>query len=323
MNSSLQEISNQLKRAKKIAIICHARPDGDALGSGMGLCLALENAGKQAYMICEEPTPEKFNFLEDIKRIYNVMPCPVSEFDLLISVDCADASRMGAFAYDFLRFRGITLNIDHHVSNTSFAKYNYVINCSATCEIIPEVLDCANIQITQNAANFLMLGLITDSGNFTHQDVSEKTFTVAARLRALGANVCDINYNMFQKQPLQRALLYARVINKMLFELDGRVVFLPISAYDMKTTGADRTMTEGFVDFPLTITGTEISVAIMETGKYQYKVSMRSKYWNVSEIASKFGGGGHMLASGCMMFGELDGVIQELIETIEQAITTD
>lgn len=323
MNSSLQEISNQLKRANKIAIVCHARPDGDALGSGMGLCLALNNVGKQAYMLCEEPAPAKFDFLAEIKQIYSVLPCPVSDFDLLISVDCADASRMGAFAYDFSRFRGSTLNIDHHVSNTSFAKYNYVINCSATCEIIPEVLDCANIQITQAAANFLMLGLITDSGNFTHQDVSEKTFSVAARLRALGADVSGINYNMFQKQPLQRALLYARVISKMLFDLDGRVAFLPITEEDMKATGADRTMTEGFVDFPLTIIGTEVAVSIMETGKYQYKVSMRSKCWDVSEIASKFGGGGHMLASGCMMFGELGGVIQELTETIAQAISTN
>lgn len=317
-NNSLLEIANQLNKAQNVAIFCHARPDGDALGSGVGLCLALKSRGKNAFIICEETPPAKFGFLSGIETVYTILPMPIDKFDLLVAVDCADVSRLGAFAYDFLKYKGTTVNIDHHISNNSYAKFNYVVDCTATCELMPEILEAANIEITQDVANLFMLGLITDSGNFAHKDVTEKTFAVASKLRGAGADVNAINYNMYSRQPVQRALLYAKVISKMRFELDGKLAFLIISADDMSSTGAERSMTEGFVDFPLTIEDVQVSIALLETGKRQYKASLRGKNTDVNAVASQFGGGGHKLASGCMIFGDLEEVIDRLKYAVYQ-----
>lgn len=317
-NKSLCEISEQLKKIESAVIFCHARPDGDALGAGLALTLALRNAGKSAIMCCEDLPPEKFCFLPSMSEVRRGIPTK-SVFDTFICVDCADVSRIGTFADAFLKFAGNTFNIDHHVSNTGFARYNYVYECPATCELLAEVISAAGFEITREVADLLMLGLITDSGNFTHCDVSEKTFNTAAALRAKGADVNLINYNMYGRQPKLRAILYGRVMNNIRFALDDKLTFIVTTLKDLNETGADKSVTEGFVDFPLTIDGVEVSVSMMEVKARQYKISLRSKgKVNVNAVASAFGGGGHVLASGCMLSGELEEVIEKVTYAVYQ-----
>lgn len=317
MNNTFQEIIQKLNGAKCIAVFCHARPDGDALGSGLALCLALENAGKQVCMCCEDLPPEKFSFIPSMQRVLNYLPD--LEYDLLISVDCADVARMGVFAKRFGNFKKTTINIDHHISNNGYAKLNYVVECPASCEIMTELLIEAGYEITEDIANLLMLGIVTDSGNFTHQDVSEATFKIAALLRLKGADVNTINYYMYACQPKVRALLYGRVMNAMRFALEDKLAFVVISQKDMTELGADKSLTEGFVDFPLTIDSVEVSISLMEYKKGQYKASLRSKgKVNVNSVATAFGGGGHVLASGCMLFGEIEEVIERLTYAVFQ-----
>lgn len=317
MNNSLGEIIEQLNSAKHIAIFCHARPDGDALGAGLALCLALENEGKKAYMCCEDLPPEKFSFVPSMNKVLQELPN--LDYDVLVSVDCADVTRMGVFSKHYNKFKKTTINIDHHISNDRYAKLNYVVECPACCEIITELFIKAGYEITAEISNLLMIGLVTDTGNFTHQDVTEKTFTIAAHLRAKGADVNSIYYNLFARQTKARALLYGRVMNKIRFALDEKLALIVVTEKDMTELGADKSLTEGFVDFPLTIDGVEVAAAILENKKCQYKVSLRSKgKVNVNSIAATFGGGGHILASGCMLFGELEEVIERLSYAVYQ-----
>ncbi len=309
--STLARIVSQLNSAMAVGVICHVRPDGDALGSGLALVLALKNAGKDAYMLCEEPAPERLKIFPALSDVSTSLPAGV-DFDLLISVDCADLTRLGTFAQAFRKFKGNTINIDHHISNDKFAKINYVRDCTATCEIIPEVLKAAGMPIDRDIANLLTMGLLTDSGNFSHQDVSANTFAVAAELRAAGADFAGIGYEMFTRQSKNRAMLYVRVLNSMRFCLDDRLVFLTVTQKDFAETDTDKSQTEGFVDYPLSIEGVEVSIALMEVKKGQYKASLRSKRISVNAVASEFGGGGHILASGCMLFGEYEEVIERL-----------
>lgn len=309
--STLARIVSQLNSAMAVGVICHVRPDGDALGSGLALVLALKNAGKDAYMLCEEPAPERLKIFPALSEVSTSLPAGV-DFDLLISVDCADLTRLGTFAQAFRKFKGNTINIDHHISNDKFAKINYVRDCTATCEIIPEVLKAAGMPIDRDIANLLTMGLLTDSGNFSHQDVSANTFAVAAELRAAGADFAGIGYEMFTRQSKNRAMLYVRVLNSMRFCLDDRLVFLTVTQKDFAETDTDKSQTEGFVDYPLSIEGVEVSIALMEVKKGQYKASLRSKRISVNAVASEFGGGGHILASGCMLFGEYEEVIERL-----------
>ncbi|MDE6442201.1 MAG: bifunctional oligoribonuclease/PAP phosphatase NrnA [Clostridia bacterium] len=317
-NNNLSEIVEQLHKAQNIAVFCHARPDGDALGAGLALYTALKNAGKCVVMCCEDLPPDKFSFMPSMTNVRRGLPSK-TEYDTFISVDCADISRMGVFADAFFKFSGTTINIDHHISNKGFAKYNYVYECTASCELLTEILLAAGFEITAEIANLLMLGLITDSGNFTHRDVSEKTFNIASKLRAYGADVTAINYNMFSRQTKTRALLYASVINKLRFALDDKLTFIIIKQEDLEKFGADKSLTEGFVDFPLSIDGVEVSVSMLEVKRRQYKISFRSKSAvNVNAVASTFGGGGHILASGCMLFGELEEVIEKITYAVYQ-----
>ena len=317
-NLTAAEIATQLNKAKVVAIFCHVRPDGDALGSALSLKNALENAGKTAYAICEDAPPQKYLFIEGVNEMLTEIPQGVN-FDTFVTVDSADKSRLGKFEIDYLRFKGNKINIDHHISNDRYGDYNFVYECPATCQLLPEIFSAAKLEINEKIANLLAFGLITDSGNFTHQDVDEKTFTVAAKLKAKGANVNRLNYYLFQNQSKTRALLYGRVMNKMRFALEDKLVFITTTLADRNELGATSAMTEGFVDFPLTIDGIEVCASILQMNANQYKVSLRSKgKVNVNAVASQFGGGGHILASGCTLFGEYEEVIERITYAVYQ-----
>lgn len=316
-NNSLIEVGERLKAAKNIAIFCHTRPDGDALGSAMALNLALKNAGKFAVMCLEEQLPAKYSFLKDFSEIERAIPSD-AVFDTFVCLDCADVNRTGSFSKIFTSFRGVKINIDHHISNKMFGDYNYVCECSATCQIITELLHISGFEIDKNIANLLMLGLITDSGTFTHSDVSEQTFEAAALLRKRGADVNWLNYQL-SRQSKFKALLFGKVISSMRFALDDKLAILIVNRADFDGAQIDGSLTEGFVDFPLTIDNVEVSVSLLEVKKRQYKISFRSKgIVNVNAVAAVFGGGGHILASGCMLNGELEEVIEKVTYAVYQ-----
>ncbi|MGN0805975.1 MAG: bifunctional oligoribonuclease/PAP phosphatase NrnA [Candidatus Coproplasma sp.] len=320
-NNSLSEIAAVLKGATSVAVACHVRPDGDALGSGFGLCKALQNAGKKAYMLLEEAPPRRLTILPCMDEYFLQLPVPLNEIDLFVTVDSAELNRIGGFEMTYMQFKGKTLNIDHHISNQGFAKYNYVLpESTATCEILPSVLQAAGFEITKEIADLLALGLLTDSGNFSHKDVSSTTYRVAALLKDCGANLYEIGYKMFNCQSKARAMLYRRVLNSMRFALEDKLVFLTVTQKDFEETGTDKSQTEGFVDYPLSIDGVEVSVSVMEVKKNQYKVSLRSRRVDVNAVAARFGGGGHILASGCMLCCEYEEVIDRITHAVYQQL---
>lgn len=320
-NNTLSEIAAILKEANNVIVACHVRPDGDALGSAFGLCKALQNAGKKAYMTLEEEPPQRLSILPRMDDYYKELPVKLTDIDLFISVDCAEESRIANYETLYAPFKGKTLNIDHHMSNQGFAKYNYVLpDSTATCEILPSVLQAAGLEITKEIADLLALGLLTDSGNFSHKDVSATTYRVAALLKECGADLYEIGYKMFNCQSKARAMLYRRVLNSMRFELEDKLVFMTVTQKDFEETGTDKSQTEGFVDYPLSIEGVEVSVAIMEVKKNQYKVSLRSRRADVNAVAARFGGGGHMLASGCMLCCDYEEVIDRITHAVYQQL---
>jgi len=317
MNNSISEIAEKLIKSKKLAIFCHIRPDGDALGSGLALKRYLENAGKTVRMVCEDAPPEKLSFIPAMKEVLTDLP--QDDYDAFVCVDCADVTRTGVFSNQIRRFKGATFNIDHHVSNEGYATYNLVEVCPASCQIVSKISRSAGWETNEEIANLLMLGLITDSGNFTHQDVSAETFETAAYLRGKGADVNGLNYELFTRQTKARAILFGKVMNRIRFLLDDRLALICIPLAELEEAGADKGITEGFVDFPLTIDGVEVSVSLLENKKGQYKASLRSKgKTDVNKIAAVYGGGGHVLASGCMLFGSLEEVIDKLSYTVSQ-----
>ena len=319
MNGNLEEIANRIKRANRIAIFTHMRPDGDAFGSSLALAYAVRSLGLQAEVCVETEIPSNLRFLNGVDEVKKL---PETDYDLLITVDCSELTRLGALTDEFARAmrRNVdTVNIDHHISNTRYAKYNYVRECSANCMNIAALIAYMGAPLDKKTAEYLLVGLLTDSGNFAHDDVNGETLSLAAKLVDAGADIRYYHYNLFKKQPKARAALFAATMSGIRYFFDDRLAVITITQDAMKKCGADNGMTEGFVDFPLNVDGVEVAVSIMEVKYRQYKISLRSKeYADVNKIAGVFGGGGHIRAAGCMLFGDLEEVIDRLSYAVSQ-----
>lgn len=317
-HAALARIAEKLRAAEKIAVITHMRPDGDAFGSALALVSALKALGKDCAVCDESEVPSNLSFIKETAWIIRELP---EDADVYVAADCADIARLGALAGDFkaAEARAFTVNIDHHVSNTRFAKENFVRVCSANCMNMLGLILTLGVTVDKNTANLLMTGLLTDSGGFSHDDVSEETFAAAAFLCAAGADVAALQYTLFKKQPRERALLHGETMSKMKFAFDNRFAYIVITKEAMERLGADAGMTEGFVDFPLSVDSVEICASVMEVKKRQYKISLRSKsYADVNKLAGIFGGGGHVRAAGCMLNGDLYEVLDKLSYAVSQ-----
>ena len=319
MEYTLQQIAGRIKQAKSVLIMTHMRPDGDALGGALALSAALDFL-KTPNQVCDETDiPSNLAFIEGVEKVRKT---PQGDYDLVVTVDCSDEQRLGQLSEAFFlakRKKIDTVNIDHHVSNTRFAKYNFVQNCAANCMHIASLIEYMGVPFDKKNANYLMIGLLSDSGNFSHDDVKEDTLLLAAKLMKAGAGIHHLNEMLFKRQPKARAMLYARTMSGMRFYHDNRFAVIVVTKKNMDDCGADVGMTEGFVDFPLSIDTVEVAASLLEVKKGQYKISLRSKaYVDVNRLAGCYGGGGHVRAAGCMLFGDVEDVLDRLSYTVSQ-----
>ena len=168
------------------------------------------------------------------------------------------------------------------------------------------------VEITEEIANLLMLGLMTDTGGFKHKNVTPDTLRVAAELKEKGADTNAIYYHAFSKQSKNRAALFGRTMSKIRYLLEDKLAIATVRLSDIAACSAEQSDTEGFIDFIMGIDGVEVGICILETANDKYKISFRSKEANVSAVAATFGGGGHVLASGCQISGEYEEVVDKL-----------
>mgnify|MGYP001054130864 CR=1 FL=1 len=222
---SLKELAQFLKKLRSATIFCHMRPDGDTLGSAMGLKYLLEGNGTRCKVVCESPVPKKFFFLEGMDEIDDK---PDESAQAYICVDCSETHRLGTLCEAFERAAKPKFNIDHHISNSRFGDHWYVEDRAATCEIITELSAYFTDKPDARTANCLLLGLSTDTGNFAYKNVTQSTFLAAAKLVSCGGDINAIQYNMFQKQSPGRALLFGRTMSGIRYFEGGRIAFINV-----------------------------------------------------------------------------------------------
>lgn len=303
-----KQISDRLKRENSIALFCHIRPDGDTLGSALALKKALVKAGVKAEVFCDDVIPGKFLFNPAFAEVKN---CDPEGFSSYAAIDCADVTRLGRFSELFSGGKN-TYNIDHHVSNNRYAEYNFVLDSAANCENVFNIIKGLNVEIDSEIANLLATGIITDTGGFQHKNVTADTLVIASELVKRGADLNNITYNVFKKQRKERAKLFGKVMSSIRYFAGGRLAVATVLYDDFLSTGAFKDETEGFIDFVMGIDCVEVGVCVMETERNKFKCSFRSKGTDVNEIASVFGGGGHVLASGCQINGDYEEVVDKL-----------
>ena len=315
----METLMKLLGEAETVAILGHVHPDGDCVGSCLGMYNYLaDNFGELSVRVFLEPVSEKFSYLRYFDRIENDLPESL-EVDLCISLDASDRERLGAYDAIFSRAKK-TFCIDHHITNPGFAQENHVVpGASSACEVLFGLLD--ETKIGRETAECLYTGIVHDTGVFKHNTTTGKTMAIAGRLLDKGLDgERIIDDSFFKKSYVQNQIMGRALLESILF-MDGKCIFTVVKARDMEFYGVDSKDLDGIVDQLRVTDGVECAIFIYESGVQQYKVSLRANGdLNVAKVASYFGGGGHVKAAGCTMSGSIHDVINNLALRIEAGL---
>lgn len=299
------------KQADTIAIAGHVRPDGDCVGSCLGLYNYLtQNFGEKQVDVYLESVPAAFSFLKHTDKAMSEAKQD-TVYDLFIALDCGSVDRLG-FTEELFHAAKTNVSIDHHFSNTNFAKYNHVeAEASSTCEVLCGFLE--QEKIGKEVAECLYLGIVHDTGVFKHSNTSKKTMEVAGTLLTTGISSSQIIDDSFYRKTYWQNQILGRCLLESILLLDGKIIFAAVSQKMMQLYGAVPADLDGIIDQLRVTEGVEVAILLREEGTQSHKVSMRSNgKVDVSKICCMFGGGGHKMAAGCTMNGSVHDVINNL-----------
>lgn len=313
MTMNYEKAAEILKKHNDILILTHMSPDGDTLGSAYALFHALQPMGKQIKVCCSDEIPDRFAYLKEgyCDPDINFEP------DLILAVDIASTQLFGEKLAEYSD--SVDLCIDHHPSNTMFAKETLLIpTAAANCESIYYVLSCMNAVITKQIADCLYTGIATDTGCFKYSNTSANTHKIAAVLIEKGAQYDVLNRNLFDTKSKHRIQIEQQVMNGMEFFFDDRVAIIGITQDMIQKSGADESELDGVSSLPRMIEGVEIGITIKEKEGGGHKVSVRTtRFVDASELCAKFGGGGHKRAAGCLIKADYATVKKMLVDAIK------
>lgn len=312
----MNKIKSLLENSNSILILAHKNPDGDAIGSSLSLYNALLNLNYKPDIIILD-APEKFNFLPNYNEIKE--KTNNENYDLVIVVDTATLERIGA-KENYFENAKLTLNIDHHISNTKYANYNYISdNSPACCQYLYEIYKELNIEITDDVAICLATGLLTDTGGFQYNNVNNKTFEMAYEL-SKKIDIPSIYKKVLATKTKEQFELGKIAISRLEFYHNNKIAFTYLKKEDIITNNAKSGDYEGIVNIGREIEGVEISIFEREIDE-GYKVSLRGNgLINVSEIAKKFQGGGHYSAASFETKLSIDEIKEKLIKIISKEL---
>ena len=303
-------LEQMLEQTGSVVILGHVRPDGDCLGSTLGLYHYIQTnyPAIRAAVYLEESSP-KFGYLAGYDAILH--ETDEERYELCICLDCGDEERLGSFGV-FLANASKSLCLDHHITNTRFCEVNLVSeNASSTCEVLFEQLD--EEKIDKAAAECLYTGLIHDTGVFKYSCTSARTMEIAGKLMAKGIDFGSSIDNSFYKKTYVQNQILGRALLESITFLDGKCIFSALRQSEMEFYGVNGKDMDGIIDQLRLTEGVEVAIFMYQTGPQEFKVSLRSQNAvDVSRIASYFGGGGHVRAAGCTMSGRIHDVVNNL-----------
>ena len=325
LHSGLAAVERVLSRGHRFLIMVHVRPDGDAVGSAIGLGLGLEQLGAEAEWVSAGGVPLFLRFLDGCERFKE--PEQVEgRFDAAILVDCGDADRVGA-AGTLLGSCAEVINIDHHHSNTGFGDTVWIEpQAAAVGEMIYQLLGELGVAMDQPIAEALYAAIVADTGGFRYENTSATTLRAAADLVARGARPARVSQAIFERRPLSALRLLSETLATLTVEDDGLFAWVQVDEETKERLGATEDDTEGLVNYPRMIAGVEVAALFeqappgagsADAGQAAVRVSLRSNGWaDVSEVATQFGGGGHARAAGLTV----PGTLAEIAPQVRQAV---
>ena len=314
--SKKSELLNLIEDAKTIGIFGHIRPDGDCVGSCLGLYNYIQDNYDAEVTVYLEKIPDKFSFLKGADAICHEPESRV--LDLAISLDCGDRDRHGSF-YELFGMAKKSACLDHHRSNQGFGDYYYCdADASSASEVLFRHIDPENISLA--CAECLYLGIVHDTGVFKYSACTKDTMQVAGELLAHGVDAQKIIDDTFYRVSYKQNLLMGQAMVNAKLALSGQVVYTFVTKEMFDTFGCGKEETDGIVDRIRVIDGVEVAIFVYQLGDAM-KVSLRSiRKVNVSKIAVAYGGGGHIRAAGFEVTGDFDTVVADIIKMIEEQI---
>jgi len=313
-SGAFDRFSEKIQAANRILIVSHIRPDGDAVGSLLGLGLVLEEMGKKVNTVLEDGVPLTFHFLYGHEHVYKDA---AGVYDLVIVVDCSDISRVGSVLDEIGQ---PDINIDHHPTNTMFASLNIVQKeAVATAEIIYKLIQHLSLPLNKPIAEALLTGIIMDSLGFRTSNTTSQVLRIAADLQEQGANISMIHRKALLERSYEAVKYWGAGLSKA--EKEGRLVWATLSLEDRDSVGYPGRDDADLVNILSTIKETDICIVFVEQRGGSVKISWRARPgFDVSRVALQFGGGGHKPAAGAEIRGELENIKGDVIRATKRIL---
>jgi phosphoesterase RecJ-like protein len=308
-------IKDRLRAAQKVLITSHVRPDGDAVGSLLGLGLALQNAGKTVQMVLADGVPSSFRYLEGSDRVRKE---PDRNFDTFITVDCADFKRLGK---PFQNFGQPDINIDHHITNERFGRLNLIEGQEvATAAILTNYLPAWGYEITRPIAAALLTGIITDTLGFRTSNITPEALRQSAALMETGVDMSELYMRGLVRRSFSSARYWGTGLSKL--ESSDGIVWTALSLADRKASGYDGNDDADLINMISAIEEHKVGMIFVEQRDNHVKISWRAleQGVDVSTVAKHFGGGGHAAAAGADLPGALSEVQPLVLEKTKEML---
>ena len=301
----------RLRGADDILILCHKNPDGDTIGCAGALYLALKALGKNAAILCSDPIPKMYDYMNIATFDGSFTPA------FVVAVDVASAELLGELEPKYGRM--VDLCIDHHPSNTDYAALTCLDGEAAACaELVAAILTAVGLPLTGKIAECIYTGLVTDTGGFRFSNTTANSMRLAADIMESGVDTAAINTRIFESKSKARVLAEARLLSALQFYAENRIAVMPITLAVRAETGVTMEELEDMAGIPRRIEGVLVGVTIKEH-ENECRISLRTRDCvNASEIAAVFGGGGHRCAAGCTIRASVEEATRLLIAEIQK-----
>jgi phosphoesterase RecJ-like protein len=324
LDTAYEDVAKLLAEGKRFLVTGHRNPDGDALGSALGLALAIEARGKEARVVMRDTWSFAYSKLPAISRVAVAEKLPAdwpSGWDALFTMECPEADRAG---WPNL-LQGTVVNVDHHPGNTRYGALNLVdLPAAAVGEIVADLLDFLGWPLTPDIATNLWVSLVSDTGSFRYSNTTPKALALGARLVAAGAEPGEVNEFLFEAAPLTSLKLEALVLGTLELHAAGTVATVELPRRFFQESGAKDSDTEGLVNRARGIEGVRAAALLREGENGEIRCSLRSKgSVDIRSVAVRHSGGGHRNASGCRMPGTLASAKALLVPEIAAAIAAN
>ena len=317
---TLADVAAVLRAAHSIVITAHMRPDGDAIGSCLGLLRLLRAAGKTATILDLGPMPDRYRFLLADAECGEASEFDFEPVDCIVVLDSGAIDRAAPFVAEW-QDKIPVVNLDHHISNTNFGRFNVVdTKASSVGEIVRDLARAGDLPIPANAAEALWVAIVTDTGRFSYSNTTPRTLEAAADLLKTGIQTAEINHAIYNAMPLRQLRLQGRAIEHLEMHEDGRVALVTLSREDyaeLECTAADA---EDIVNIPRSLEGVDVAIFLCDIlDSSETKASLRTNEgFDASAFCQQLGGGGHARAAGCSLDAPLAAARDAILEHVHR-----